>query len=105
MPAAVQGIGGGGIINLASIITSDLVPLAERGLYQGLLVLTWAFAAAIGPVIVRVWRAVCARSLADMGYLRAVHSLRKRRGGGFSVSLVLICLFANVVPCAVGSAR
>ncbi|KAH9933591.1 iron permease [Epithele typhae] len=47
----VQGIGGGGIINLASIITSDLVPLAERGLYQGLLVLTWAFAAGVGPVI------------------------------------------------------
>ncbi|KAI0363645.1 iron permease [Pilatotrama ljubarskyi] len=47
----VQGIGGGGIINLASIITSDLVPLAERGVYQGFLVLTWAFAAAIGPLI------------------------------------------------------
>lgn len=51
--AAVQGVGGGGIINLASIITSDLVPLAERGVYQGFLVLTWAFAAAIGPAIVR----------------------------------------------------
>ena len=49
--AAVQGIGGGGIINLASIITSDLIPLAERGVYQGFLVLTWAFAAAIGPII------------------------------------------------------
>ena len=49
---AIQGIGGGGIINLASIITSDLVPLAERGLYQGFLVLTWATAAAIGPAIV-----------------------------------------------------
>ncbi|KAI0833802.1 iron permease [Trametes gibbosa] len=47
----VQGMGGGGIINLASIITSDLVPLAERGVYQGFLVLTWAFAAAIGPVV------------------------------------------------------
>ena len=47
----MQGIGGGGIINLASIITSDLVPLAERGVYQGFLVLTWSFAAAIGPII------------------------------------------------------
>ncbi|CDO75065.1 hypothetical protein BN946_scf184605.g6 [Trametes cinnabarina] len=47
----VQGVGGGGIINLASIITSDLVPLAERGVYQGFLILTWAFAAAIGPVV------------------------------------------------------
>ncbi|KAI0833798.1 iron permease [Trametes gibbosa] len=47
----IQGMGGGGIINLSSIITSDLVPLAERGLYQGYLVLTWAFAAAIGPAV------------------------------------------------------
>ncbi|KDR69579.1 hypothetical protein GALMADRAFT_77246 [Galerina marginata CBS 339.88] len=47
----VQGIGGGGIINLSEIITSDLVPLAERGLYQGILGLTWAFASGIGPPI------------------------------------------------------
>ncbi|KAH9933578.1 Mfs1.1 [Epithele typhae] len=40
----VQGIAGEGII------TSDLVPLAGHGLYQGLLVLTWAFVAGIGPV-------------------------------------------------------
>ncbi|KAJ6609499.1 iron permease [Mycena sp. CBHHK59/15] len=33
---AVQGIGGGGIITLAEILTSDLVPLAERGVYQGI---------------------------------------------------------------------
>ena len=51
---AVQGIGGGGIINLASIITSDLIPLAERGTYQGFLVMTWGFAAAMGPIIVSV---------------------------------------------------
>ncbi|KAI0363882.1 iron permease [Pilatotrama ljubarskyi] len=47
----VQGIGGGGIINLASIILADLIPLAERGTYQGMLILTWAFAGAIGPAV------------------------------------------------------
>ncbi|THH32797.1 hypothetical protein EUX98_g1387 [Antrodiella citrinella] len=47
----VQGIGGGGILNLTEIIISDLVPLAERGLYQGVLGLTWAFASGIGPPI------------------------------------------------------
>ncbi|KAI0636248.1 iron permease [Trametes polyzona] len=47
----IQGIGGGGIINLASIITSDLIPLAERGTYQGFLVMTWGFAAAMGPIV------------------------------------------------------
>ena len=49
---AIQGIGGGGIINLTEIITSDLVPLAERGLYQGILGLTWSFASGVGPPIV-----------------------------------------------------
>ena len=49
--AAVQGIGGGGIFNLATIVISDLVPLAERGTYQGLLVLAWGIAAACGPII------------------------------------------------------
>ncbi|THH00042.1 hypothetical protein EW026_g2413 [Hermanssonia centrifuga] len=47
----VQGLGGGGILNLSEIITSDLVPLAERGMYQGMIGLAWAFASAIGPPI------------------------------------------------------
>ena len=37
---------------MSEIITSDLVPLAERGIYQGLLGLTWSFASGIGPPIV-----------------------------------------------------
>ncbi|KAH8106322.1 iron permease [Cristinia sonorae] len=47
----IQGIGGGGIINLTEIIVSDLVPLADRGLYQGILGLLWSFASGIGPPI------------------------------------------------------
>ena len=41
----VQGMGGGGILSLTEILIGDLVPLAERGVYQGLVGLTWAFAA------------------------------------------------------------
>ncbi|KAH8824449.1 major facilitator superfamily domain-containing protein [Flagelloscypha sp. PMI_526] len=47
----VQGVGSGGILSLSEIIVSDLVPLVERGAYQGFLILTWALASAIGPVI------------------------------------------------------
>jgi len=47
----IQGIGGGGIINLTEIVVSDLVPLAERGLYQGILGMVWSFACGIGPPI------------------------------------------------------
>lgn len=34
---AVQGFGGGGLIALASIILADLVPLRERGVFNGLI--------------------------------------------------------------------
>ncbi|OJT04410.1 hypothetical protein TRAPUB_4866 [Trametes pubescens] len=47
----VQGMGGGSIITMAEIIMADLVPLAERGVYQGFIVLVWALAAGVGPVI------------------------------------------------------
>lgn len=33
---AVQGLGGGGILSVSSIIMADLVPLSERGTYNGL---------------------------------------------------------------------
>ncbi|KAF7326942.1 MFS domain-containing protein [Mycena venus] len=48
---AVQGIGGGGILTLTEIVTADLVPLADRGLYQGLLAMIWALASFTGPPI------------------------------------------------------
>ncbi|KAI8969890.1 iron permease [Trametes punicea] len=81
----VQGIGGGGIINMASIIISDLVPLAERGAYQGLLVLTWAFAAAIGPVI--------GGSLAEKATWRWLFYLNLPLAG---IAFTLVALFLKV---------
>ncbi|KAJ7616691.1 major facilitator superfamily domain-containing protein [Mycena polygramma] len=48
---AVQGIGGGGILTLTQILLADLVPLSERGMYQGLIGLVWAFASSVGPPI------------------------------------------------------
>ncbi|TCD71947.1 hypothetical protein EIP91_000079 [Steccherinum ochraceum] len=45
----VQGVGGGGIISITGILISDLVPLAERGVYQGVFNLVWAAASGIGP--------------------------------------------------------
>jgi MFS family permease len=48
----VQGMGGGGMSGLSSIIVADLVPLSERGAYQGFKTMMWACAAGIGPIIV-----------------------------------------------------
>ena len=38
----VAGLGDGGIISLAEIITADLVPLSERGTWEGVLGVVWA---------------------------------------------------------------
>ncbi|KAI0687844.1 Mfs1.2 [Cerioporus squamosus] len=47
----IQGLGGGAILSVSSIIVSDLVQLKERGAYNGLIGLTWAIASGVGPVI------------------------------------------------------
>ncbi|KAF8584266.1 MFS general substrate transporter [Ramaria rubella] len=47
----MMGVGGGGLTSLASIVTSDMVPLRERGNFQGILAAVYALAAGIGPVI------------------------------------------------------
>ncbi|KAH9918458.1 iron permease [Fomitopsis serialis] len=47
----VQGLGGGGISATTAIIISDLVPLSERGIYNGLIGIAWAMASGIGPIV------------------------------------------------------
>ncbi|TPX54807.1 hypothetical protein PhCBS80983_g05727 [Powellomyces hirtus] len=46
---AFQGIGGGGILNCAMIIISDVVSLRDRGKYQGILGIVIAAGNALGP--------------------------------------------------------
>ncbi|KAH9933581.1 uncharacterized protein BXZ73DRAFT_100965 [Epithele typhae] len=90
----VQGIGGGGII------TSVLVPWAERGLYQGLLVFTWAFAAGVGPVIKVTWRWLFYLNLplAGIAFFLAMISLRVRTPeGSLREKIVRIDLVGNFI--------
>ncbi|KAK0472778.1 MFS general substrate transporter [Armillaria novae-zelandiae] len=47
----IQGLGGAGIFTTSAIILSDLVPLSERGLFNGLYQITWCLASAIGPIV------------------------------------------------------
>ncbi|CAI7601949.1 unnamed protein product [Penicillium manginii] len=48
---ALTGVGGGGLMTVAQMIVSDVVPLQERGKYQGILGAVVAIANGIGPVI------------------------------------------------------
>ena len=48
---AVQGTGGGGLLILVNICTSDLFSMRTRGLVYGMESLIWAAAAALGPVL------------------------------------------------------
>nr|VWO96716.1 DHA14-like major facilitator [Ganoderma boninense] len=47
----VQGLGAGVILALTEIILADLVPLRERGAYQGAIGLIWSIASIIGPLV------------------------------------------------------
>lgn len=76
---------------MAEIIMADLVPLAERGVYQGFIVLVWALAAGVGPVIVCGRRFIhCTLPLTVRPIIRAQFWLRKLHGDGCSVSDLLI---------------
>ncbi|CAI7619747.1 unnamed protein product [Penicillium pancosmium] len=48
---ALTGVGGGGLMTVAQMIVSDVVPLQERGKYQGILGAVVAIANGIGPVV------------------------------------------------------
>ncbi|KAJ1962888.1 hypothetical protein GGI12_002379 [Dipsacomyces acuminosporus] len=48
---AIQGVGGGGLMTMVSVILSDITTERDRGKYSGFLAASWGIASAIGPVL------------------------------------------------------
>jgi MFS family permease len=82
---SVQGIGGGAILTMVEIIVCDLVPLAERGAYFGIIGCVWALASAIGPPI--------GGALASAGQWRWLFYLNLPLCG---IAILLVIFFLNV---------
>ncbi|GAA6007140.1 MDR family MFS transporter [Rhodotorula paludigena] len=82
---SVQGIGGGAILTMTEIIVCDLVPLAERGAFFGIIGAVWALASAIGPPI--------GGALANAGAWRWLWYLNLPLTG---IAFVLVMLFLDV---------
>ncbi|TFY81266.1 hypothetical protein EWM64_g2741 [Hericium alpestre] len=78
-----QGLGGGGIAALTHIILSDLVPLQERGMFNGLIAMVYTMASGIGPVV--------GGSLAERGNWRWIFYLNIPICG-LAAALVLVFL-------------
>lgn len=52
----ITGIGGGGFTSLATITVSDIVPIKDRGLYQGYLNIFFHAGAASGGIIAGIFQ-------------------------------------------------
>ncbi|CAC19745.1 Membrane transporter [Schizosaccharomyces pombe] len=84
---AVQGIGGGGIMSLVTIVIADITPLQTRPYYTGCMGVTWGVASVMGPLI--------GGAISQNTTWRWIFFINLPTGG---LSLALLIFFLNLVP-------
>ena len=47
----IQGLGGGGLVGLTTVLITDMVPLRDRGRFYALISAIWALGSTTGPII------------------------------------------------------
>jgi MFS family permease len=69
----LQGVGGGGLLTLVEVILTDMVPIAERGAFIGIIALVWATGSVLGTLAFVLsntrsdhWRPLCSRRTLEM---------------------------------------
>ncbi|ETB51367.1 MFS transporter, partial [Mycobacterium avium subsp. paratuberculosis 10-8425] len=88
---ALQGIGGGGITVTASALIGEVVPLRERGRYQGILGAVFGVTTVIGPLL--------------GGYFTDYLSWRWAFWVNVPVSVIVIFVAAAAIPALAASAK
>ncbi|EPY52968.1 membrane transporter [Schizosaccharomyces cryophilus OY26] len=84
---AVQGIGGGGIMSLVTIVIADITPLQTRSYYTGCFGATWGIASVMGPLI--------GGAISQKTTWRWIFFINLPTGG---IALTTLVLFLNLIP-------
>lgn len=73
----IQGIGGGGVIVLAEIILTDMVPLRERGKWLSAINGMWSIGTVVGPLLGKSIGSQINRDGVNMHYRRRLFPKRQ----------------------------
>ncbi|KAK9720411.1 hypothetical protein K7432_004162 [Basidiobolus ranarum] len=82
---AIAGIGGGGIQGMVFIIIAEIVPIRERGKYQGFIGATYGIASVVGPLL--------GGALTDHASWRWAFYINLPIG---AITIAIVCLFLHL---------